>query len=237
MLSVSFLVSLFAALTFAALGIVSTYPLQSRKNRVQQMCFGMKGLSLVGDSHTSAVIDGLPSLVGVTPGMKITGPGVPIDTTVTIVNDPAHSITISNPTTSTVVGATFVFSAAADGGFNGFPVRLYKSAFTVQVNTVLADLTAIECDYTGYAPIVVDMTAGYVDPINNAIVQSQLMTFAPTGTAVGNQVYGWWIDNGTDVLMGALLASPVTLDSPSKELSLVLQDSFPTAAGMIQVVP
>jgi hypothetical protein len=225
------------ALLVMALGVVSTYPLASRENRIAQMCNGSVSVTFHADTASSTALSNITTGARVVPGATITGAGIPANTHIVSYDFAAHTAVLSQAATATASAVLMTQVNPLDGGFNNKNFRLFKSAFTVQVNTLLSDLTAIEADYDGYAAQPVTMSLGFVDPNNNAVAQSQLLTFAPTGSVTSNQIFGWWIDDGVNVLMGGSLVAPVTLDGPTKELSVVLQDSFPPATGLIQVVP
>jgi hypothetical protein len=225
------------AVLVIVLGVVNTYPAASRATRIAENTNGSDSVVFTADTASSTALTVIETGARVVPGAIVTGPGIPVNTHLVSYDYGAHTAVLSQAATATASGVTLTQVSPLDGGTQTKNFRLFKSAFTVQVNTMLADLTAIEADYDGYAAIPLTMTLGYVDPNANAIAQSQLLTFQPTGSVTPNQIFGWWVDDGTNVLMGGSLATAVTLDGPTKELSLVLQDSFPPVAGLIQVVP
>lgn len=219
------------------LGIVNTYPAASRATRIAEITNGSDSVTFTATTASSTALTAIQTGARVVPGAIVTGAGIPAATHIVSYDYAAHTAVLSQAATATASGVTLTQVNPLDGGTQGKNFRLFKSAFTIQVNTQLSDLTAIEADFDGYNAIAVAMALGYTDPNGNSIAQSQLLTFQPTGSVTGNQIYGWWIDDGVNVLMGGSLAQPVTLDGPTKELSMVLQDSFPPAAGLIQVVP
>lgn len=224
-------------LLLVVVGVVNTYPAASREARIATITNGSTSVTFNADTHSSTAIDNITVGARVVPGATITGAGIPAATHIVSYDFAAHTAVLSNAATATSAAVLMTQTNPLNGGTNGKNLRLFKSAFTIQVNTLLSDLTTIEADYTGYAAIPMVQTLGYVDPAGNAISQSQLLSFQPTGTAVGNQIFGWWVDDGTNVLMGGSLVAPITLDGPTKELAFVVQDSFPPTAGLIQVVP
>jgi hypothetical protein len=60
-------------------------------------------ISIVGNTHTTTIIDGIASTTGIHIGMGITGTGIPVGATVTAVQS-GVAITISVATTSTLAG-------------------------------------------------------------------------------------------------------------------------------------
>lgn len=74
---------------------------------------GFISTGATGDTHTSTLIDNLSSnpltILGVQVGDKVTGSGIPADTFVVSLN--ATSVTLSQATTTTVVGAALTFTS------------------------------------------------------------------------------------------------------------------------------
>jgi hypothetical protein len=166
-------------------------------------------------------------------GDLITGPGVPADTHVVAMDDAAHTMTLSHATTSTVVGATLV--ATKTSGFNGHNFRLMKTSTPPAVNSVITDFT--EADFVGYSALPLVMTTGWIDGTGLPIAQSQLLAFLCSASTTPNTIYGWWVDDGVNVLMAALLDAPVGIASVGSEISGILRDSYPPGQGFVQVTP
>lgn len=57
---------------------------------------------IIGNTHSSTLVDGIQSTVGMVPGMYVTGSGIPANTTIATIVD-ANSLTLSNAATTTVV--------------------------------------------------------------------------------------------------------------------------------------
>lgn len=238
MLTASFFVTLGLIGLAAMLGIVSTYPAASREQRIQLMSNGSADVSFHADTTSaSTALANITVGAKVVPGAIVTGAGIPANTHIVSYDYGAHTAVLSANATATATGVAMNQANPLNAGYNGKNLRLFKSAFTPQLNTQLSDLTAIEANYTGYAAIPLATGTGYVDPNGNAIAQSQLCVFEPTDAVTPNTIYGWWVDDGTNVLMAGNLANPVGLTDATKQLALVLQDSFPPASGMVQVVP
>ena len=85
-------------------------------------------------------------------------------------------------------------------------IHLYQTGSVVLSNTTtLADLTAAEADYTGYAA---ETIAAWFDPLLNpaggASIESGLVQFqiaSPYTTP--NVIQGWWIEDSTGDLVAA----------------------------------
>jgi len=65
-----------------------------------------------GDTHTTAVVTNIGSTAGFMPGMHVAGAGVPVGTTILSVDSPTQ-ITLTAPTTSTVVGDSLTIGLGA----------------------------------------------------------------------------------------------------------------------------
>lgn len=88
-------------------------------------------------------------------------------------------------------------------------LHLFKSGFTPSPTSILADFTAQECDYDGYAALTM---AAWSDPVlagSGYIIYSPTQTFpwAHVADDVGNQVGGAYV-----VLAGGSLYSYIIFD-------------------------
>jgi hypothetical protein len=82
-------------------------------------------------------------------------------------------------------------------------------AFNPQPNSTVAGLAANEATYTGYTAggVAVALSGGLLPSPNLAgALQTELFTAAGGGTFVPNNVTGWWIDDGTNVIAGERFA-------------------------------
>ena len=68
--------------------------------------------TIVGTTHTSITIDGIATTVGLFIGQGITGSGIPANTRIATIID-GVSITITNPTTNSLVGITIATTSLA----------------------------------------------------------------------------------------------------------------------------
>jgi hypothetical protein len=107
-------------------------------------------------------------------------------------------------------------------------VRLSKDAlFNPLPGSVIADFTANEADFSGY-------TAGGYAPTLSGVVNlgANLIGLAagvmPTCSGAGapspNTVYGWWIDDGTNFVVGEKFANGLffTFQNPGDFLDLAI---------------
>jgi len=76
-------------------------------------------------------------------------------------------------------------------------VKLFTNNFTPSKDSVVTDFT--EANYTGYAS---QATVAMGNPVDNnagdALLRFVPKLFAPTGTAVPNSIWGWFITGGND---------------------------------------
>lgn len=223
----------------AAAGLSPVFPLPSRSARVNLFTNGASSNPLtVNATSTSGSPDltAVGSLAGVAIGAVVVSPLTPSGKTVVAMDDAAHTLTLSG--NAGITGTEdFVFANPPNGLVtNGKSFRLFKSDFTPTVNTVLADLTAIEADFSGYAAKTLTMTLGYIDGTSVPYAQSQLLSWVKSG-ATGNTVYGWWIDDGTNVIAVAKFDNLVALSTDGAELSGIFQDGYPTGSGWKPLIP
>lgn len=99
-------------------------------------------------------------------------------------------------------------------------------AFNPTPSTLLAALTAAECAYSGYTAggIAVVMTG----PLNvtvdiQGVSQSHLFEAVTASPFITDTAYGWWIDDGTDMLLAGAFADdgPVAFQAPNDFLQLL----------------
>jgi len=191
-----------------------------------------------GDTHSNTTFDSIsPALSASDVGKFIFGPGIVNGTKIATVAVGGLSATLDTAATATAAGVDVVLYDNDFTGVNGRELHLFTGSYDPSPVTILADLTPIEANYTGYAAQELELTYGYVDPSGSPTAQGQLMSFKPTDALVPNTITGWWIDDGVNVLRAARLASGVGLTDATKELALVYQEGYPPGPGMIQVIP
>lgn len=211
-------------------------PLNARKGRLSNEVSGNpvlnvhRGVSTLG----SPIVDTIASTANITVGDKVffefgfTG-------LQTVLSKTGTTITVANNAAGSAGPLAMALQKAIKGPVDGQSVRLYTNNINPTVTTVLGDL--VEATFDGYAAIVLAMTFGYVDPSSTPYTQSQLLDWTMTGSVTPETVYGYWVDDGTDVLMVALFDAPIGMVGIGSVLSGVLEDSFPPKAGFIQVTP
>lgn len=101
-------------------------------------------------------------------------------------------------------------------------MHLYQNDVTPTPALVLGDLTV--ATFTGYAGV--DLAAWgnpFLDAENMATILSPLATFRPTGTAIQNVIYGWYIldDGGLLVAAGRFENAPLPMGATSNVISIV----------------
>lgn len=125
-------------------------------------------------------------------------------------------------------------------GETSLKFRLFKSPFTVDELTQLSDLTAIEADFDSYTSggVAPTWTTGSIEPGYIPYNETQLFNFVmPSPVVTPNTIYGWWIDDGTQIIMCGNLDSPVGLNNPGDTFSFVVKDSYPPGVPPVQVNP
>lgn len=121
------------------------------------------------------------------------------------------------PTLTTTLGAlqlgTYLAADLADAEVHLFQVDV----ISITPNTTLAELEAIEADFTGYAPATVATWIGpMLAPITGAMVQSPTLEFGIDAPyTVPNNIMGWWLqDSLGNLLMIGTPPDPVPMVGP-----------------------
>lgn len=120
----------------------------------------------------------------------------------------------------------------ADGELADATVHLIKEPLTPTPGIEVADLEAIEADYTGYAAVTVDPVGeAWIDEDGNGVLSFQGAHFQPTTpTTVGNTIYGWWLEGLTGSTFEGLVVAVAILSEPiGLESALDALDITPTA--------
>lgn len=79
-------------------------------------------------------------------------------------------------------------------------LRLFKNNLTPSVNTVFADFT--ECNYTGYEAIplaALSWNSATLDSDDLAVTTYPAQLFTPTGSAIGNDAYGYYVTSDPEL--------------------------------------
>lgn len=98
-------------------------------------------------------------------------------------------------------------------------IRLFKSDTTIGVATVLGDLT--EADFTGYAALGAQWTGQGIDGDGKArTIRDSFCVFTKTGGA-DQTVYGWYIYNGSTLILAQRFLAAFTFQAGSLTLSFL----------------
>jgi len=102
---------------------------------------------------------------------------------------------------------------------NGCSLHLYRDPITPAVTDTAATYTGHETTGTGYAPQpITSFGAAYLNASGQGQTDSGQFTFTPTGTAAPWTIYGFYILDPANALVGAWRdpAGPVVLNSPAQ---------------------
>jgi len=109
----------------------------------------------------------------------------------------------------TVLGAMKTLPGAAL--IVGAKVRLSKDpGFSPSPQSTIAALAASECDFTGYpagGDAVAVGTLHNLSPNSDGFIQDALFSGSGGPPFTGGSAYGYWIDDGTNVIMGEAFGS------------------------------
>lgn len=221
--------------------VPAIYPLYGSQSRLNTIVFGGPPRTITGTvTSTSPTVTATSSLAGVVIGSGISGAGIPPGTTVLAVDSVGLTITMSANATGTHAGETITLTpsvAPAAGLMNGATLRLYQSSLTPGAGTTLANLVAAEATFDGYAAKTLTMETGYINGANQAVAESGLAAWIPTGSVTPNSIGGAWTDDGTGAMEIFPLAAPVSLAGLATVLKIMVTDAYPTPGGLVQVLP
>lgn len=98
-------------------------------------------------------------------------------------------------------------------------IKLFKSSFVPDEDSVLADFLAAECDFSGYSP----QEPGGFGPVttigDQASIGVDCVTFWHDGGEAGNEVGGWFHDDEVGNVNGYEVFDPfVTMDTMGDEI-------------------
>jgi hypothetical protein len=106
-------------------------------------------------------------------------------------------------------------------------LRLSKDpGFNPTENSHIADLTGGECDFSGYTAGGYTVTLGATLNVSGSALGApdDILAVATTATPqVGNSIYGYWIDDGTNIVMFEVFAGgpiPVAIAGDYCEVDL-----------------
>ena len=125
-------------------------------------------------------------------------------------------------------GAALILAGALATRFGSTTLKLLKSPVTLTRFLTLADLT--EADFSGYAAKSITAVG---TPILNANagadipIPSQEFTVTTATPQVGNDIYGWWLEDGSSNLLAlAVFDSPVPMQFVGQGLVLLSLMNF-----------
>jgi len=114
-------------------------------------------------------------------------------------------------------------------GFLSTIIHLFQNDVTPTADSLPADFD--EATYTGYAAAnVLILGLSYDDGAGQALIELAAHAFQPTGTAISNVIYGYWLEGGPDGPAVGKLYAAARLDEPRTLASgndiLVVQSRF-----------
>jgi len=122
-------------------------------------------------------------------------------------------------------------AATIQTAYANLKIRLFQvGAITLTPATPIADLEALEADYTGYVEAtVVAMLGPFLAPGSGALIQTPLVVFEPDAPfTITNSIMGWWAEDAAGVLIcGATYPEPIPMEGAGN----VAQVSFALPFG------
>ncbi len=115
-------------------------------------------------------------------------------------------------------------TVTSGGPFAAAKMHLFQQELALSRDTVLATLTAAEATYTGYNASGVTWSAPTIGEDGTIESQGVVSEFRPSGTTVGNSIYGFYLTNsaGTVLLACANLANgPVPMNGTTNNLVVI----------------
>lgn len=208
------------------------YPLVSRENRLVSLDQAGPASFTGTLANANVTITACSDLTGVAIGDVLVHPSIVPGSIIVSMDNAGHTVNMNNAATGNAVAAT-IKDATRQPGLNGLKIHLFKAPHQPAVGDLLATYTAIEADFDGYVAKVLTLTFGYIDPANFPTVRSQLLSWLMATAVTPNTVYGYWVDDGVNVVMAEAFPVPRAMATVGAELALVVQDSFPPQNGVI----
>jgi len=108
--------------------------------------------------------------------------------------------------------------------FAACKLKLTKALVNVLPTTELADLTAVEADFDGYAAATITAALGpYLHSGGGGalLLPTQLFTFhTPSTPPVTNIIYNWWIETAAgDLVDAGIFSTPIPMGSIGNALA------------------
>lgn len=152
--------------------------------------FGGVPLVITGNLTSGQATIASPSqLTGVEIGNKVSGTGIPANTTVIKVDQSANQITMS--ANATANGNAVVITIVPNLVIT---CHLFQAVPTPHTDPVVSDFQ--ECNFDGYAPLVLsDWQGVFTNASGQAEDDSENLTWILNANPVtGNNVFGYWLD-------------------------------------------
>jgi hypothetical protein len=89
-------------------------------------------------------------------------------------------------------------------------------AFNPTQDSVLATLAANEATFTGYAAATPVLAGPYNSTVNTQVeISTVVFAATPSGSFIPNQIYGYWLSDGTNYIAGEAFGSagPVAIQA------------------------
>jgi hypothetical protein len=144
----------------------------------------------------------------------------------------------TNDTADLALAAALTVSPAAVGPLHGAVVHLCTANISYDRTTVLADLTAAEATYDGYAAQDVTWDTPTRNQTGVIEIVGNVPGFIDTGSTTPNQIYGMWVSDtgGTHLYACAAFdTAPIPMINPACQITVTLRWQ-PTQGGMVAVV-
>lgn len=111
-------------------------------------------------------------------------------------------------------------------------IRLFKSGFTPDITTTVADLVENEANYSGYAAggiAVAEWNGPYFAPEGGMAIQTPSVDFSTATTVtVPNLIGGWWFqDDNNSAVVIAEFGDPQPMQVPYQVLTIQVRLVFP----------
>ena len=119
--------------------------------------------------------------------------------------------------------------AYKEANLDGGSLRLYQNDMTPTPNSVVGDFTI--ADFGGYtSKTIATWGDPWIDALGRAITLAPTQTWAATGVAPSNLVYGWYfLDVNGDLALAGRFDAPVSMG--------VVTDALPLAISTIDAQP
>lgn len=113
--------------------------------------------------------------------------------------------------------------ADTTGYLVGMKVDLFQTPISITPTTPLATFTAAVATYTGYAQHVMVWDLPSLDINGQVQVVGTAVVYRPTGTAIGNSIYGCYCTDavsGDLLFAGAIDGAPAPMNSAVNQIQL-----------------